>query len=343
MAWHSVLVVLVLISLSSSAYSRTITDMSGRSVTIPDRIEKAVALSPPATYMLYSIAPDTLAGLNFPLRGDETIYTVERFKKIPVFGGLVGEGRALNLEVLLKIKPDVAFIWERGNSFDAMNSEYERVLRKLGIPAVFMRMDAIHDYSAALLFMGDVLNRRDRAARLNRYALGVLQRVERALATLPPSRKVSVYYAEGLDGLATEGEGSMHSELIPLSGGRNVCHLKAASPMGQEKISMEQLLLYNPEVILVKEKICFERIPKDPRWKLLRAVREKRVYLIPHVPFNWFDRPPSHMRLLGIQWLANLLHPDRYLIDMTRETKVFYRLFIGRTLSDAEACDVLRP
>jgi len=236
--------------------------MSGRSVTIPDRIEKAVALSPPATYMLYSIAPDTLAGLNFPLRGDETKYTVERFKKIPVFGGLVGEGRALNLEVLLKIKPDVAFIWERGNSFDAMNSEYERVLRKLGIPAVFMRMDAIHDYPAALLFMGDVLNRRDRAARLNRYALGVLQRVERALAALPPGRKVSVYYAEGLDGLATEGEGSMHSELIPLSGGRNVCRLKPASPMGQEKISMEQLLLYNPEVILVKEKICLSGFRK---------------------------------------------------------------------------------
>ena len=338
-----ILIALLVASFCSSAYSRMITDMAGRRVTIPDRIEKAVALSPPATYMLFTIAPETLAGLNFPLQGDEKVFTVERFKKIPVFGGLVGEGRTLNLEVLLKIQPDVAFIWERGNSFNAINSEYERVLRKLGIPAVVMRMDAINDYPAALLFMGDVLNRRDRANQLNRYAVGVLQRVERALAALPANRKVSVYYAEGLDGLATEGEGSMHAELIPLSGGRNVCRLKPASPMGQEKISMEQLLLYNPEVILVKEKICFERIPKDPRWKLLRAVRAKRVYLIPHVPFNWFDRPPSHMRLLGIQWLANLLHPDRYPIDMTRETKVFYRLFIGRTLSDAEACDVLRP
>ncbi|NVN89086.1 MAG: ABC transporter substrate-binding protein [Desulfuromonadales bacterium] len=340
---RGVLIALLLVSLCSSAYSRTITDMSGRKVSIPDRIEKAVALSPPATYMLYTIAPEMLAGLNFPLQGDEKIYTVERFKKIPVFGGLVGEGRTLNLEVLLKIKPDVAFLWERSNSFNAINSEYERVLRKLGIPAVFMRMDTIQDYPAALLFMGDVLNRRDRANQLNRYAVGVLQRVERALAALPADRKVSVYYAEGLDGLATEGEGSMHTELIPLSGGRNVCRLKPTSLMGQEKISMEQLLLYDPDVILVKEKICFQRIQKDARWKLVRAVRNKRVYLIPHVPFNWFDRPPSYMRLLGIQWLANLLHPDRYPKDMVKETKAFYRLFIGRTLSDAEARDILWP
>ena len=253
----------------------------------------------------------------------------------------MGEGRSLNLEVLLKIKPDVAFIWERGNSYNAINSEYERTLRKLGIPAVFMRMDTIQSYPAALLFMGDVLNRRERAKRLNRYAVGVLQRVERALVFPPANRKVSVYYAEGLDGLATEGEGSMHAELIPLSGGRNVCRLKPATLMGQEKISMEQLLLYDPDVILVKEKICFERIQKDARWKHLRAVRNKRVYLIPHVPFNWFDRPPSYMRLLGIQWLANLLYPDRYPIDMVKETRAFYRLFINKDLSDREARDLL--
>jgi len=79
------------------------------------------------------------------------------------------------------------------------------------------------------------------------------------------------------------------------------------------------------------------------RWKQVRAVRNKRIYLIPHVPFNWFDRPPSQMRLLGIQWLTNLLHPDLYPIDMVKETKSFYRLFVGRTLSDGEAKDILRP
>jgi iron complex transport system substrate-binding protein len=268
---------------------------------------------------------------------------VERFKTLPVIGGMVGEGRTINQEVLLKIRPEVAFMWQRGDSYNAVNAEHERVLRRLGIPAVVLRMDRIQDYPAALLFMGDVLNRRERAERLNRYAVGALQRVERSLAALPNTSSVSVYYAEGLDGLATEGESSMHTELIPLSGGRNVCRLKPTSLNGQERISMEQLLLYDPDVILVKEKVCVQRIWSDPRWKRLRAVRDKRVYLIPHVPFNWFDRPPSYMRLLGIQWLTTILHPERCKIDMVRETRGFYHLFVGQNLSDREAKAVLWP
>lgn len=339
----TVVLLALLLSLVSSVSARTITDMSGRRVAVPDRIRTAVALSPPATYLLFSIAPDLVAGLNFPLQGEEKGYTVEAFKNLPVIGGMVGESRALNLEMLLKVKPDVAFIWVFGNAYNAMNGQYERSLAKLGIPAVFVRMDRLQDYPAAFLFMGEVLNRRQRGERLNRYAVDSLRRVERALAGLSARERVSVYYAEGADGLATEGEHSMHAALIPLCGGRNVCRMKPTGLNGQERISMEQLLMYDPEVILVRERVCFRRIWSDPRWKRLRAVRDRRVYLLPHVPFNWFDRPPSYMRLLGIQWLTNLLHPRRYPRDMVRETRDFYRLFIGRELSVRQAQAVLRP
>jgi len=342
--FRSVIVAVVLTFVLAAVVSaRTITDMAGRRVAIPDRIERAVALSPPATYLLYSIAPELVAGLNFPLQGNEKWYTVEHFKKLPVIGGMVGQSKAINLEVLLKIRPDVAFIWQRGDSFNAVNDQYERSLTKLGIPVVYVRMDTIRNYPGALLFMGDALNRRERAKKLNRYAVNVLRRVERALASLPANRRVRVYYAEGLDGLATEGEGSMHTELIPLSGGRNVCTMKPTNLNGQERISMEQLLMYEPDVILVKEPLFFRRVWNDPRWTRLTAVRNKRVYLIPHVPFNWFDRPPSQMRLLGIQWLTGILHPDRFHIDMVKETREFYRLFVGWKLTGREAQDVLWP
>lgn len=98
----------------------------------------------------------------------------------------------------------------------------------------------------------------------------------------------------------------MHTQLIPLSGGRNVCRMKETSNMGLERITMEQLLTYDPDVILVKEKACYERIAKDARWKNLR----------------------------GVQWLSNLLHPDRYTLDIVKETRgilpfVFQQKTIG--------------
>lgn len=339
---HLSLIVFLSLFLVSNAHARTVTDMTGRRVVIPDRIERVVGLSPPATYLIYAIDPNLLVGLSSPLRGDERFYTVDRFKSLPVVGGIAGESRNIHVETLLKVKPDIVILWElKRQDMNAINRKYEQVLKPLGIPILYLSMGSVNDYPAAFRFLGDILNRKERAAALERYAVTVLRKTSRAMAGIPAGKRVSVYYAEGVDGLVTEGEGSMHTQLIPLSGGRNVCSLKETSYMGLERITMEQLLIYDPDVILVKEKACFVRIAKDARWKNLRAVRAKRVYLIPYVPFNWFDRPPSHMHLLGVQWLSNLLHPDRYPLDIVKETRAFYRLFFNRELSDRKAREIL--
>jgi iron complex transport system substrate-binding protein len=133
----------------------------------------------------------------------------------------------------------------------------------------------------------------------------------------------------------------MHTELIPLAGGRNARPTPPSTMMGMEEISLEQILAYDPDVVLVKETMVYARIRSDPRWRSLRAVREGRVLLIPSQPFNWFDRPPSFMRLLGLRWLAHALHPDRVPFDELAETRRFYRLFLGVELTEADAAEVL--
>ena len=108
-----------------------------------------------------------------------------------------------------------------------------------------------------------------------------------------------------------------------------------------DKVTLEQVMLYDPDAILIKEKAFYAEVFSDPRWRRIKAVREKRCFLIPHGPFNWFDRPPSFMRLLGAKWLMSILHPERFPIDMMGETKLFYRLFLGVDLSDKEAKELL--
>ncbi|HEX9022661.1 MAG TPA: hypothetical protein VF799_02365, partial [Geobacteraceae bacterium] len=58
--------------------------------------------------------------------------------------------------------------------------------------------------------------------------------------------------------------------------------------------------------------------------------------LIPDQPLNWFDRPPSFMRFIGLKWVMNLLYPDHYRIDTVKEAREFYRLFLGVEVSDGE-------
>jgi iron complex transport system substrate-binding protein len=110
-----------------------------------------------------------------------------------------------------------------------------------------------------------------------------------------------------------------------------------------DMISLEQVMLYNPDVMLVLEPVFFKAVFSDPRWRRIGAVKEERVYFIPNQPFNWFDRPPSFMRLLGAKWLANHLYPERYRVDLMRETQEFFRLFLGVNLSPEEATAALHP
>lgn len=322
------------------ARARSVTDMLGRKVDVPDHIGKVVALSPPSAYLLYAIDASLLAGLTFPLREEEKEYTSEAYRSLPVIGGRVGEGRQVNVELLARLAPDVALVWARSGEPDAIDCEYERMLASIRIPAVYLRFDTLAEYPAAIRFLGDLLDRRERARTLAAYTEDVLAKVGRAMASLPETQRVKVYYAEGRDGFSTDGNG-MHTELIPMAGGINVHQRPSRTALGMEPISPEQVLLYDPDVILVKERGALAVVLGDSRWRDLRAVREHHVRLIPHMPYNWFDRPPSFMRFLGVQWLANLLHPERFALDLPAETKRFYELFLGMHLTDAQVADVL--
>jgi iron complex transport system substrate-binding protein len=66
-----------------------------------------------------------------------------------------------------------------------------------------------------------------------------------------------------------------------------------------------------------------------------------RVYQIPRGPFDWFDRPPSISRILGVRWLGNLLYPDLYQYDIKAEVKRFYKLFYQIDLSDAQLQELM--
>lgn len=325
----------------SPASAGEITDMTGRKVVVPDTINRVFAVSPPGTYLLYALDPSVIIGLNFPLWESEKRYTAKSYQTLPVIGGMVGQGRNINQEVLLAAKPDVIVIWAGRVSAVARN--YEEMFARMKIPWFNVCLDTIDDYPEAILFVGRLLGRKERAAELHGYAVCSLNQVKTSVAGIPEGSRPKVYYAQGMDGLCTDPAGSMHTELIEFCGGVNV-HRKQSRDnygYGMDKVTLEQVMLYDPDVILIKEKAFYAEVFSDPRWRRIKAVREKRCFLIPHGPFNWFDRPPSFMRLLGAKWLMSILHPERFPIDMMGETKLFYRLFLGVDLSDKEAKELL--
>lgn len=336
----SVSLLVLLLLQTAIGHAREITDMTGRKVQVPDRITRVYASSPPATYLLYAMDPALIVGLNSPLQETEKRLLKPAVKSLPVIGSSVGQGKNLNTELLLKAKPDIVLVWAWQQP--EINAKFEQVFRQLKIPVVQLRIDSLRDYPAAFTFLGSLLQREKRAARLRGYAEETLKSVDHAVAGIRNEQRPGVYYAEGQDGLATERHGSFHAELIGLAGGKNVHHGEALDHYGMEKISMEQVILYNPQVMLVQEDPFLEAVGRDSRWKPIKAVREGRVYRIPRTPFNWFDRPPSFMRLLGLRWLTNRLHPDLFRFDAAVETRRFYRLFLGIELTNKDLMEILK-
>jgi len=120
---------------------------------------------------------------------------------------------------------------------------------------------------------------------------------------------------------------------VPLKGGK-----------GMSLVSIEQVLQWDPDLILTwndRQEGAYKIITTDPKWQNIKAVKNKEVYQIPHGPFNWFDRPPSVNRILGVKWLAHLLYPEVFSYDIYRETREFYKKFYHYELSEEDLNELL--
>jgi iron complex transport system substrate-binding protein len=315
--------------------ARMVTDSAGRRVEVPDRIERVFPAGPPAMVFLYVLAPQRLIGWTRGFRGDEADYVAAPYRDLPVLGRLAGRGGTANLEALLAARPDLVF--DYGSLAPTYTSLAERVQAQTGLPYLLIdgRFDAI---PSALRLFGGILGVEDRAERLAAYAEAVLAEVDAILAQVPPGKRPRVYLARGPEGLETGVRGSINTEIIERAGGVNVA--EAPGQRGIVTVSMEQVLTWNPEVIVTWDARFYDRVWSDPLWQGVEAVRNRRVYLSPSAPFGWIDRPPSLNRLLGLRWLASVLYPDRFEGDLRAIAREFYRSFYHVELDD-ERLDAL--
>lgn len=311
---------------AAGANARTITDMAGRRVELPEHITRVYAAQPYTYVLMAALAPDLLVGIPSALSEAEQAFAPPALRDKPVLGFGMGPGARENLETLLRFAPQIALV--KGGPDTDTRAVVEKYAR-IGLPVVFVDIDAIEHYAAGIEFTGALLGREARAAELAGYARRVLADVAAATAGIPEAERIGVYYAESPDGLATECDQSFHAAAIKLAGGRIVHHCSLSQHVGMEQLSLEQVIAYDPAVIVANEPAFAGRVADDPRWRGVRAVAIGRIYTVPRTPFNWIDRPPSIMRLIGVQWLAHRIYPERYPIDLHATVRNFQRLFFG--------------
>ncbi len=319
-------------ALGQAADSRTLLDGAGRRVEVPPRVERVYAAGGPATIFLYALAPGALLGWTRPLTPEEQAFIPTPYAGLPVLGRLTGRGNTASVEVVLAARPHVIL------DYGVVNPTYvalaDRIQQQTGVP--YLLYDgSLSAMPRALEQAGDLLGVPERAARLARYAEGLLRDVDARLARLPSERRPRFYYARGPRGLETATKGAINVEGIERLGARNVAGERPGSP-GTTVVSPEQVLGWDPEVIITIDPAFFARVRTDPVWRDVRAVRDGRVHLVPPDPFPWVDFPPSVNRLIGLRWLGRVLYPDLFPEDLRQETRAFYALFYHRAPDDRQ-------
>ena len=85
----------------------TITDDGGRQVTIPAQVDKVFCTSPLGTYLVYTLAPEKLAGWNITPTELEQEYIPEEYRPTVGLGGWFGKNTTGNVEEIIKRGPDL--------------------------------------------------------------------------------------------------------------------------------------------------------------------------------------------------------------------------------------------
>lgn len=252
----------------------TATDDTGATVSLAAPAQRVISLAPHVTELIYA------AGGGAKLVGAVSYsdYPPEA-KQVP----RVGDNKALDLERIVALKPDLIVIWRHGNA----QAQLER-LRELHIPLFFSEPHQLDDVAATLTRLGTLLGTSSTAdAAASAYRQDIA-RLRTRYADRPP---VSVFYQVWDQPLMTLNGTHVISDVITLCGGRNV--FAKLAPL-VPTVSTEAVLAANPEVIVTasagatKPDTPLPQLEKWRAWPSLKAVARNNLFAIDG---DLIDRP----------------------------------------------------
>lgn len=319
--------------------TKTITDITGKKVEVPLKITR-IADSWQAHNEVVAMlgSGNKIVATVLTQKSRPWLYKVnpQMNNAITVFNN---DGTA-NTEELVKVKPDIVFM--------PLNEKNANKVSELGIPTVQLNFTDFKGLKECFKLTGDILgsDAKKRADKYISYLDSKLSMITKITSTIPKDQRPKVLHVTSLSPLTVDGSNTIIDAWIDAAGGVNA----AADVKGNNKeISMEQMLQWNPDVVILSSntlmkitngKQIMNTLLQDPTWQKVNAVKSEKVYFNPDGAFYW-DRYSAE-EALQIQWAAKILHPDKFQnIDIVNETKYFYKTFLNYNLSEEEANKII--
>ena len=313
----------------------TITDCVGRKVLVPEKVERIACL--------YLFAGHVVTMLG---RGNDIAAVSNGLKRVSLLldicpsikNAMVPKSQgALNMEELLKAAPDVLFT---AGEMSGNRGELEK-LERFKIPTIIIDYSDMESQQKAIAIIGKAIGREKRAEEYNDYFRKIITVVKSQTDHLPEDKRLRLYYSEN-EATRTTLDNDLSTDWLKITGVINVARKTPGNVLeGKNFAGIEQILLWNPDVILANEPEALSLIMTDRKWTAIDAVKNKRVYQMPIAISRW-GHPGSIETPMAILWTAKKMYPSLFTdINMEKETKKYYKTFFNYELSDQKVKTIL--
>lgn len=303
---------------TESTYPVTVKDQLGREVVIEKEPETLVSGYYISTSVLIALGlEDKLVGIE--AKADtRPIYKLSAPELLELPS--VGTAKEFDLEGCAALEPDLVIL-------PAKLKDVIPSLEELGITVIAVNPEDDSLLAGTIGLLGTATNTVERADQLEAYINAKFTEVETALYDAPTR---NMYISGNSSFLSAAGAEMYQNSIIECVSGYNVASLLSGNDWSE--ISYEQLLSWSPTHIIIAANADYtvDDVLKDTNIAECIAVRAKQVYQFPNTIEAWDSPVPGSV--IGVCWLASVLHPDLYTPEQYEQTVVeFYETFYDFT------------
>jgi iron complex transport system substrate-binding protein len=310
----------------------TVTDMAGRTVTLPSEINSIAtfgAIGVINTFVESMGCGDKICNEMTPrfTKSDKWKMQYEFAPQIKGAPVLQNADDAILMEEVLELKPDLCLV---------MSKDLIEPLEKNGLNVIYFEWKQTEDVKTAVTLMGEVLGKQEIAADYIKYFDKMVAKAGDLTASLQKDDKKTVLYGN----ITKLSQPHVIAEWwIAAAGGISVTD-NGRDGGASFDYTIEDLLVWNPEVMIVTDKKMINEIKQDSRFKDVTAVKNDEIYYIPTVAHVWGNRTVEQP--LSVFWTLYKLYPDLITYDeLSEEIEYFYSHFFNYDLSDEQIASII--
>lgn len=306
------LILFIVSAASAEAETITYKDKLGRDITVKVPVRSVVF------FQTYELIPslgiwDKVVGIGrWAYENDLMLAAKPDIKKtIPS----AGSGTDVNIEAILKLKPELVITW-------TWNPNVVWFMQEKGLTVISIYPESLQELYDVMRLHGRLFKKEKKMEQSIAEMERIFSLIRERVSKIPSDKRKKVVWLGSKPTSIACGIG-VTNDIFNLIGGINVA---GKIPQRNADFSMEQIVSWNPDVIFIWGNANYKArdILESSQWDSLKAVKEGRVYKSP----KWST---WSTRLAPIAlWMAMKTYPE-YFRDINYEkiTDNFYRKVFG--------------